>query len=167
MTTSETCHVFRSDCGCFGVRIKDTLFQELVVHCKSASGVETGGILVGKYLETNSCAEITWITGPPPDSKHWASQFFRGVAGLQKLLDRFWNSQKTYYLGEWHFHPCDCNIASPTDLHQMKQIAENDRYACPEPILIIVSVKRGKYGLGVSVHFSNRAMMNLRTLEED
>lgn len=33
------------------------------------------------------------------------SRFFRGIKGLNKLLEKKWKQKKEYYLGEWHLHP--------------------------------------------------------------
>jgi hypothetical protein len=66
--------------------------------------------------------------------------FFRGVAGLQKLLDRLWRSDESHYLGEWHYHPASDTTPSNQDLRQLRAIASDPSYCCPEPILLIVGV---------------------------
>jgi hypothetical protein len=41
-------------------------------------------------------------------------------------------------LGEWHFHPYATPSASADDERQMLTIADDPRYHCPEPILLIM-----------------------------
>ncbi len=54
------------------------------------------------------------------------------------LLDRWDKNQRTYYLGEWHYHPAQIIEPSLTDLKQMIDISKSRRYHCSEPILIII-----------------------------
>lgn len=131
---------FCSPNGCFDVVVPHTLVQRMRQICIQAGGVETGGILLGRYRDDLRCASIQSITGPPPDSKKRFSQFFRGVKGLPALLARLWNKpDRTYYLGEWHHHPMSVPDPSPADIYQMNQIANSAQYACPEAILLILS----------------------------
>ena len=59
---------------------------------------------------------------------------------MQKLLDHFWNNKdRRFYLGEWHHHPMPIPDPVPEDLKQMQEIACRVQYACPEPLLMILS----------------------------
>jgi len=107
-------------------------------HCRRSAKKETGGIVIGHYNARHTCAICQRVTGPPGDSVHVAARFLRGVSGLQKLLNRMWQRQQEYYLGEWHYHPFAAPAPSPSDVMQMLSIAEDPNYSCPEPILIIV-----------------------------
>src|SRR5262249_3629493 len=65
--------------------------------------------------------------------------FERGVDGLAAWLATLWRApRKTYYLGEWHYHPHASPDASPQDRAQMITFSRNLAYACPEPLLVIV-----------------------------
>lgn len=131
---------FCSPDGCFDVVVPHAMIQKMHQICVEAGGVETGGILLGRYSEDLRCASIHSITGPPPDSKKRFSQFVRGIKGLPELLAKLWNkTDRTYYLGEWHHHPLSIPNPSPDDINQMNQIANSEKYACPEPILLILS----------------------------
>lgn len=131
---------FHSSDGRFGLELTHAVVQDMLRICRDARGVETGGILLGRYNHEHNRAIVHNVTGPPPDSQHFFARFLRGVAGLQELLDRFWNKKdKKFYLGEWHHHPLPIPDPSPDDVSQMQDIARSDRYACPEPALVILS----------------------------
>ena len=125
--------------GRFAVTFPPEALRELVEHTRRAGNLETGGILVGRYNDDLNRATVTEVVGPPPDSSAWRTGFLRGVGGLARRLRDLWNSRgRSYYLGEWHFHPSAIPRASPDDEHQMLQIAGDKDYRCPEPILVIV-----------------------------
>ncbi|TWT98561.1 Mov34/MPN/PAD-1 family protein [Stieleria varia] len=153
-----------SECGKFGLQIPEKQQGELISFCRNAGSIETGGILLGRYVEADSCALVTIVTGPPPDSRQTSSAFDRGVNGLQQLLDRLWTKNEAYYLGEWHYHPAQVPTASPQDKLQMQSIAGSQDYACPEPLLVIVSHggNTTEFHLAVSVHRSKMQPIALK-----
>lgn len=125
--------------GRFAVTFPPEALRELVEHTKGAGNLETGGVLVGRYNDDLNHATVTEVIGPPPDSKAWRTGFVRGVGGLARRLLDLWNSRgRSYYLGEWHFHPRVIPHASTDDEQQMLQIAGDKGYRCPEAILVIV-----------------------------
>lgn len=119
------------------IRISKKALEDLYRFCNEGYPDETGGILIGSYLD-NSIAEVSYITGPTTDSKRKRCNFTRGTKGINKLLDGLWE-KGMYYLGEWHFHPDGTSTPSNIDIETMISIARNNKYKCPEPILIIVS----------------------------
>lgn len=129
--------------GKYGIRIPFELLESMQALCDRAVSLETGGILVGNYNENHDCALLSEITGPPVDSKRGSTMFFRGVKGLMGLLRSRWKEQRTYYLGEWHFHPGGRPIPSSVDHEQMKSIAKDLACRCPEPLLLIMGQKTG------------------------
>lgn len=106
-------------------------------ECARRLGIETGGILAGRYDKDLRLAKVSIATAPPPDSAGGHAWFKRGTAGLKRLLDQLW-SVGDYYLGEWHFHPGGAPSPSGQDIEQLRIIASDLRYACPEPLLVIL-----------------------------
>lgn len=101
---------------------------------------ETGGVLVGRYLDGGSVARVELASSPPDDSSGGLDWFERGKDGLVDLLREQWNlPERRYYLGEWHFHPLGRAQPSPQDRKQMSEIAGDKNYRCTRPILVIVS----------------------------
>jgi hypothetical protein len=131
--------LLRSDDARFTVVLPRTYLEALVARCARAGRNETGGILVGFYSADGECATVTAIGSAPEDSDSGGTWFRRGVRGIAEWLSALWKEARpTYYLGEWHFHPFASATASGEDVEQLRTIARDRRYRCPEPILIIV-----------------------------
>lgn len=109
-------------------------------ECVKANSRETGGVLIGYYSEDRTTAVVTEATSPPKDSLQGHNWFQRGVAGLKTLLAHRWKntSRRTYYIGEWHFHPTVEVVPSNYDYKQMQDISNSTNYHCSEPIMLIV-----------------------------
>ncbi len=122
----------------FGLRVNEQAAARLLQFSVCSDRKETGGILVGFYLEAMDCALVTAVSGPPADSQCTKTWFARGVRGLQLWLERLWRTKGNYYLGEWHAHPGAVAVPSPRDIEQMRQIASSEPYRCPEPVLLII-----------------------------
>jgi integrative and conjugative element protein (TIGR02256 family) len=101
--------------------------------------LETGGILVGRYSADLLLAIICEATPPPKDSRRGRTWFVRGIDGLRDLLDIRWKAkERTFYIGEWHFHPAVHVEPSDDDFEQMLKISHAREYECKEPLLLIV-----------------------------
>jgi len=155
---------FQSADGRFGLSFLEDAVEELLKYCREAEDVETGGIIIGRYSEDRATAVADRVTGPPPDSKHFFAQFLRGVQGLQELLNCVWSKrERQFYLGEWHYHPLPNPVPSADDIAQMREIANSKKYACPEPLLLIVAGPPAQGWLfSVTVHPRQRQMLFLK-----
>jgi Prokaryotic homologs of the JAB domain len=120
------------------VSVGDEAWASIVERCMAAGRSETGGILIGRYTRWRDRAEVIEATGPPRDSRFWPFAFWRGLRGLRAILATRWEESGTYYLGEWHFHPCMSAEPSGTDLTQMRRFAADPAYRCPKPVLVVV-----------------------------
>jgi integrative and conjugative element protein (TIGR02256 family) len=121
----------------FGIVFQQIHLQQIINTCCDARYNETGGIIIGQYTDSLSCAIITRLLGPTTDSKSGRTWLIRGTKGLRKIIDKHWKEEREYYIGEWHFHPFASPNPSSQDLSQMREIASSSTYKCPEPILII------------------------------
>jgi integrative and conjugative element protein (TIGR02256 family) len=125
--------------GVFGLLIQRQAWNQIERLCAAADEEETGGILSGRYTAERTTAVVSEATTPPADSQRGRCAFVRGVAGLQGLLRERWSTpERTYYVGEWHYHPAAAVEPSSTDIEQMVRIAKAGNYRCPEPIMVIV-----------------------------
>jgi len=123
----------------FTIVIQRPQVRELLARCVSAGRNETGGILAGSYSEDRECATVTAVGAAPDDSESGGTWFRRGVRGVAQWLSALWSgATRTYYVGEWHFHPFAGATASAEDMRQLRDIARDRRYRCPEPILLII-----------------------------
>ena len=117
---------------------KEILYK-LENMCRILPTEETGGIIVGYYSDDLRTAIITEVTSPPADSKKGFSWFIRGIEGLRSLLKERWGqARRTFYIGEWHYHPSAIVEPSSDDFEQMRQISKTKKYQCREPMMIIL-----------------------------
>jgi integrative and conjugative element protein (TIGR02256 family) len=130
--------LFQSQDQRFNISLNLTIVTQMKYYAVLAGQFETGGILIGSYNAELDTATITLVSGPPSDSKAGRTWFIRGTKGLKKLLHKAFENAGTYYLGEWHYHPFASPVPSGQDIRQMKQIAADVKYNCPEPIMIIL-----------------------------
>src|SRR5450432_995259 len=129
--------LLKSDDARFTVVVARARVRELLARCARAGRTETGGILVGAYSADRECANVTEIGSAPEDSESGRFSFRRGVRDVAQRLSMLWRqATPTYYVGEWHFHPFASPTASPQDKRQIRSIARDDCYSCPEPILL-------------------------------
>lgn len=123
----------------YGLSIPCEVLDRMLALCENSEGIETGGIFVGHYSSGHDCAIVTDCSSAPQDSSAGITHFYRGIKGLKKWLLRLWRGrEKQYYLGEWHYHPKGSPAPSSTDIKQMKKIASDPSYHCPEPVLFII-----------------------------
>lgn len=122
----------------FGALLNEEVMSKVRAFCTRANGLETAGILVGIYNKRHDCAVVMDASDAPPDTRRGRTWVHRGVRGLQEWLNRLWNSQRRFYVGEWHFHPDHDPTPSGDDLRQMRLIAAAEDYRCPEPLLLII-----------------------------
>ena len=134
--------MFKTEDGRFRVLIQDDLLKYLQELCAESAPLETGGILMGSYIEGGSTAYVTRVEGPPCDSKRERNRFYRGINDLRDLVESLWKSGE-HYLGEWHSHPGGLSRPSGGDVRQMKAIAKDHEAHCPEPILVVISEDGG------------------------
>jgi integrative and conjugative element protein (TIGR02256 family) len=130
--------------GEFLLEISANAMISLDKECSRNENLETGGILIGYYSVDHSVATITEITTPPSDSSFGYNWFLRGITGLQAILLNRWQhvNTRTYYIGEWHYHPAFHVIPSEEDVKQMEKISRTQSYHCKQPILMIAGKKQ-------------------------
>lgn len=133
----------RTEDGTFAVEVQAFVLETLDQYCRYAGSVETGGILIGRYSDDLTLAIVNEATAPPADSKRGRSWFERGVIGLSAMLARRWRAkERTFYIGEWHFHPANHVEPSGDDFAQMCEISRNREYDCREPLLLILGASK-------------------------
>lgn len=132
----------------------DDVLAGAVALAVRAGRHETGGIILGRYVPTHDCAEISELLPPPAGSRATPTSFHRAKEGLFALLQARWRDG-TYYLGEWHSHPFAAPTPSAADVAQLQSIATDPRYRCPEPLLLILGADLRK-APRISVHVCPR-----------
>lgn len=132
--------------------------------CNSEAPRETGGILVGRYVDSNRVAKVTEVIGPPPDSTTGLSWFRRGEGNLTERLEALWAEEK-YYLGEWHSHPGMPPRPSGLDRLRMRKIQRDPDYDCAVPVLLILGWKLTTAHMGAFAFPLDRSAKRLYLLD--
>lgn len=129
--------------GTFAVELQASVLGAIDRYCRDSGSVETGGILIGRYSDNFALAIVREATPPPSDSKRSRSRFVRGVNGLSELLIKRWHAkERTFYIGEWHFHPTNHVEPSDVDFAQIIEISHAWAYDCKAPLLLIFGASR-------------------------
>lgn len=129
---------YRSIDNQFGLQLHPREFQRLTQWCAVADRIETGGILIGMYNPQHDTATVSQVLPAPPDSKAGPTWFERGTKGLRAALEQAWRTERTHYLGEWHYHPNAAPNPSPRDQSQMRDPKLRRGFRVVEPIMLII-----------------------------
>ncbi|MDR9762230.1 Mov34/MPN/PAD-1 family protein [Rhizobium redzepovicii] len=152
--------MFQSMNATVEVRLTDAALRLVEKEALASPGMETGGILIGRYEDDGNVAVITTATERPGDSKAGRAWFQRGIDGLKtKLRDRWKHGE--HYLGEWHSHPGGAPDPSTNDIREMRSISINTSYRCRKPILVIAGTSGQHLRISVSV-MENGGLIRLR-----
>ena len=120
--------------------LPSSLERLLSMALKQAGQRETGGILMGEFLDSETyrvCDLTVQDYGGTPSS------FVRALPGVPRKLKRFFRRTKHdytrfNYLGEWHSHPSYPTIPSPHDSETMWDIVQDPRVGANFAVLLIV-----------------------------
>lgn len=158
--------VYEGARGRFRILLEQAALLQMVHYSAKAGERETGGILIGNHQVSTRAAVIVEATSGPQDSEEAPTTFRRGVSGLRALLQERWR-YGDHYLGEWHFHPGGSAQPSFCDKHAMSGIARSARYACQEPILIVVGGwPMGRWEVSVNVFPADEKMVRCEAISE-
>jgi len=103
-------------------------------------GVETGGVIVGRYSDTNDQFTIVDVIEAPPDSTYSSNEFVLGTNGLGKAIDAIVSTTggALYPLGTWHNHLAESG-PSPKDRLTGRALADAQSY----PALLLIRTPSG------------------------
>lgn len=103
-------------------------------------GVETGGVVMGRYSEIGDVFHVVDILPAPSDSKFSASEFELGVTGLSEALTASSNFYRgaIYPIGTWHNHLTDSG-PSRTDVMTAVSLALAQLF----PVLMLIRTPSG------------------------
>ncbi|MDD1528929.1 thiamine biosynthesis protein ThiF [Bradyrhizobium sp. WBOS7] len=82
--------------------VDDTIRREVAAR----RGSETGGIILGRYLDVANVFHVVGTMPAPPDSKFSRDEFVLGTEGLRPMLEDLIEGSggALYALGTWHNH---------------------------------------------------------------
>lgn len=117
------------------VRISPRAHQKIAEEVGRWPGVETGGILVGRYSDAAQTFYVVDVLSAPDDSRRSAAEFVLGTAGARDRLRRYSESSGSslYCLGTWHSHLIP---SGPSALDRATAIAIGLARLLPSALLI-------------------------------
>jgi len=89
------------------VRVNTSLMQELAIYRQLGEYLpESGGILIGKHLNSGGRLVIETLTPPQPTDIQGRCNYFRSKAH-NELAQEVWKASDGHstYVGLWHTHP--------------------------------------------------------------
>jgi hypothetical protein len=88
------------------VRIHPRVDEAIRLDVAAYPGVETGGVLVGRFSQAGNCFQIVDLIPAPPDSTRSAEEFVLGRKGLKAAASKIAHDTggALQVVGTWHNH---------------------------------------------------------------
>lgn len=117
------------------VRISPRIDRTIRAEIASKPGVETGGVIVGRYSQLGKTFQVVDIMPAPPDSIFSAEKFTLGTIGLKAAIRKMLKDagRSLYVLGTWHNHLVE---SGPSSLDAATAIRLSMRQYFPVLMLI-------------------------------
>lgn len=109
---------------------------------KRWSGLETGGVLIGYWNESQ--AVVTTVVGPGPNAIHGKRRFVPDQDFHEKAVAEIYlqSGRVVTYLGDWHSHLAGEGLPSLRDVATMVRIARSPKARANTPLMVIITVHR-------------------------
>lgn len=122
------------------LRVCQTLLDSLSTFCQLVPNQpESGGVLVGKHLNSGGAMLIDDFTPPQPSDKQGRCSYYRSEAHNNKVLDKWKESNgHSTFVGLWHTHPEAKPHFSTLDRKDWINALKNSRYEGTRLFFIIV-----------------------------
>ena len=140
------------------VRISKELIGWLLTHKQIEDDApESGGVLVGKYLNSNGTILIDDYTPPQATDKQGRYQYYRSDAH-NKLIQAIWKESKhqSTYVGLWHTHAEPIPHYSLVDKKDWINALKNSKYEGNSLFFLIVGQTHLCIWKGTKSFFSNK-----------
>jgi len=147
------------------VQIPATCLEAMYDRCQKEHPCETGGILAGTD-RLDGPALVVNARDPPRDSIQEPTRFLRGTDKVEEWLKDARESTGIDYLGEWHYHPGASPDISRDDRTAMNDIANDDGYDCPHPLLFIVGQdEEGQFSINAYLFHDSKEYEQLERID--
>lgn len=139
------------------IRVSEYLIEKILKYQQLSEGdVESGGILVGSYLNSNGFILIEDFTEPQKSDKQSRFGFFRSDKHSE-LARYVWNETggKSTFLGLWHTHPEDYPKYSIVDIIDWNKTLNNSHYDGKLLLFFILGRTHLNCWIGIKKRFKN------------
>ena len=122
------------------ISFPESILSLMVLEANDRFPSETGGILLGRWVESQR-AIVTQMIGPGPRAKHCRASYEPDYEFQESEIAKAHASADLgcEYLGDWHSHPRGPLSPSGTDVRVLQKIAGYPAARCKEPIMCIIS----------------------------
>ncbi|WP_165661751.1 Mov34/MPN/PAD-1 family protein [Oceanimonas sp. MB9] len=112
---------------------------------------ESGGVLIGKYLNSGGAMQIDDFTPPQPTDKQSRCGFYRS-ATHNRIVTQAWRESEGHatYVGLWHTHPESNPNYSLLDRRDWEKALKESRYEGQHLFFIIVGQQSLRCWVGVN-----------------
>lgn len=140
------------------VRFKKKIIEELSEFIqKKSTQNESGGILLGKHLNSGGRIVIDDYTSPQPKDLQTRLNFFRSLAHSEIARKKWIESDgHCTFVGLWHTHPEAVPEPSVTDLKDWSNTLNNSRYEGKHLFFIILGQSCMRCWIGEKSKKSNK-----------
>ena len=116
------------------------MWEELLDEADLAFPLETGGVLMGYWVEPRREVVVTDVIGPGPNATHASTGFLPDAKYQEGEIDRIYldSGRLITYLGDWHTHPLGSCSLSFKDKRTLHHIANFGDARCHEPLMAVL-----------------------------
>jgi integrative and conjugative element protein (TIGR02256 family) len=102
---------------------------------------ETGGVLLGYWVEEGGEPVVTHAIGPGPEAVHERTRFIPDDEYQYAEIARLYreSGRRLSYLGDWHTHPGGAAYLSRNDRATLRRIASYAAARAPRPVMLILA----------------------------
>lgn len=118
---------------------------------------ESGGVLIGKHLNSGGTLLIDGFTPPQKSDKQGRHSYYRSAAH-NKIIQNIWkkSDRHTTYVGLWHTHPEPIPNFSPVDKRDWLNALEKSKFEGNRLYFIIVGQTHIRCWVGTKLKFRNK-----------
>lgn len=123
------------------VWIPRDILNSLQDDAECYSPLETGGVLLGYWVDGTSEAVVTCTVGAGPKAIHRENHFVPDYEFQESEIARFYeeSGRKLQYLGDWHSHPGSRGYLSDVDQRTLRRIGKTKSARVEEPIMVVLA----------------------------
>ena len=140
------------------IRISKILIDQLLSYRQlEQTAPESGGVLIGKHLNSNGAILIDGYTPPQETDKQSRYRYYRS-SEHNRIVQDIWRSsnQESTYVGLWHTHAEAIPSYSHVDKTDWKMALNRSRYEGPALFFFIIGQTHIRCWIGIKRTLGNK-----------
>lgn len=156
------CKEWQIDVKGYGlVRISTTLLKRIYKYKQlESTSPESGGVLIGKHLNSEGTLLIDDMTEPQESDKQGRCQFYRS-AEHSSIVNKVWleSNKHSTYVGLWHSHPEPIPHYSCVDKYDWENALRHSKYEGNHLFFIILGQTHVRIWMGIKSTFRTQILL--------